>query len=136
MRFENYAGWRVPFEVTYLAQHSPQQRGGWGQAYALSCLHNGIHGSKTERFARITVISLYDFNDDYLQGDTINALVMAEGLPLDSLVAMQTENIPEPVLFMGIVEKPSRGPEFQVRIVMELNTGEVYTRDTPLVLIR
>lgn len=111
-------------------------------AYACSPIQPGSKGSKTERFEEITLISLYDFNEDYKAQDTITKIIdLSLGGPENPSTYYFGNNLDEsatgPYSFLEI---PTYGPSeqvkpFQLKAIIKLNTGEEYEAFSPLIYL-
>jgi len=92
----------------------------------------GTQGSKEEAFDNITVITLYDFDENHSASDTINDVLWVEGInpiPDDSLEAfleMEKGNVSSERLELRFISSPKVDQEFQVKIIVDLSTGESF----------
>ena len=131
--FESYSWLILRYSVDFLSSKEPtKSNSGLGQLYALSCLQNGEAGSKNEKYENITVVTLNDFSDQFSNGDTINELVrIGFDQTIEEFLAFQdTINIQQNALIFGLIEPPTANPKYRVRVTVELNTGEIYSRES------
>lgn len=112
------------------------------KAYACEPPSLGSNESKTEHFEKITVITLYDYNDNFKAKDTITHQVDL------SLGGMEN---PSPYYFGNNLDLAAFGPyqciqpndiyiqgkikPFQVKLIISLSTGEEYEAISPLVYV-
>lgn len=135
------------FQMEFFSFFKPQQAQPFlsfgNSAYACSPLPRGSGGSKTERFEKISIITLFDFNEKYKAQDTITEIV---DFSLGGI-----EN-PSPYYFGNNLDLEAFGPypllelanfsqtevlkPFQVKLIVKLNTGEEYEAISPVVNIR
>lgn len=132
LSFNEYGFLALIFEVDYIAFQECMH---WNfstmsSAYGCDCTVNGTSGSRDEMIQNLDVITVNDYNEDYAAGDTINELInvftFGEEIDLNTYVESVVENIQETSLRMTLDEVPTMNNEFQVRIRMDLSTGERY----------
>ena len=138
VQYDDYAGLLVDYSVDYISQ----SRSKWPSfslipsAYACSCVSDGDRGSKNEKLANLTVITLNDFDDDHLANDTINDLIVVKGFYyegdqyLEDYLVSDTINIQFPGIQL-LVDK-----NYKVKVIVELSTGEVYQKVSESIKIR
>lgn len=131
--YAKYLGVDVQYEVNYISQNSPRRNefSLISSASACDCAFNGESGSKTEMLSKLQVITLNDFDAQHVSGDTINDLLDISNAArvnqsLDSYLLQNTGLIRTEVSRLRLTKKPASNPQFHVRIIAELSTGEVY----------
>ena len=137
--FDEYYGVLINYQLDYISQHKPEKPffGSAGRLMACSCVNNGDAGAKTEKLKSVTVITLNDFNTQYSTGDTLNDLITVQGQPLeDYLQSTRNERIKYQNLTLGLSEAPETNPEYRVKVIVELDNGETYERESPTVIIQ
>lgn len=129
--FNEYNGFLLDFSREYISlRHKPKPNNRLGNLYALSCLTNGYKGTKNETYKSISVITLNDFNNTFQAGDTINNILeVSENKKIEDIIFNST-NIVEPSLQFILTESPSINKLFKVRVYIELNNGEIYTKES------
>ena len=131
--FEEYGGLYLEYSFFYYGhfEKSPNHHLELGQLYALSCLSNGDKGSE-EKYKNFSVITLYDFNSNYKQGDTINDIV---GIipPYNGSYEFSSFNIYYPETHIWLTEPPTLSSKFKVKVVIELDNGERYSKESATV---
>lgn len=131
-----FAGLYVDYVTDYHA--CLQQKSSWSfnlmsPAYGCSCAL-GWEGSKDEELVNFTVSTINDFDDEHLAGSSINDLLQYEGsyfdestLPLvDFLADEQMDKLRYEDMRLSLSQAPVLDSVFQVKVHMELSTGEVY----------
>lgn len=138
--FANYKGIEMGYQVAYISSIENQNRstyGSTGQLMACSCIDDGHEGSKNEALHGVTVITLNNFDQQFAQNDTINDLILVDGTPLASYVGSVSDQlIQTEFITLSLTKAPEANEEFQVRIIVELSTGEVYERTSPKVVLK
>ncbi len=144
VQYDDYAGLLVDYSVDYISQ----SRSKWPSfslipsAYACSCVSDGDRGSKNEKLANLTVITLNDFDDDHLANDTINDLIVVKGFYyegdqyLEDYLVSDTINIQFPGIQLLVDKKPALNENYKVKVIVELSTGEVYQKVSESIKIR
>ncbi|MCC5915980.1 MAG: DUF5034 domain-containing protein [Cryomorphaceae bacterium] len=136
--FEDYSSLILRYSVSYLSAINQPKKKGFGQLYALSCSSSGMSGSKHQKYQNITVITLNDFNEQYKKGDTIND-VMRVGYNEtieDYINARDTSNVENTVFSFFLTQPPTIDPKFQVKVIVELNSGEIYSKESTTVIFK
>ncbi|RDV15428.1 hypothetical protein DXT99_10270 [Pontibacter diazotrophicus] len=136
LAFNDYHGLTLRYSVNYLSSlQEPARRNGFGQVYALSCFSSGEGGSKLEKYENITVVTLNDFNAQYKKGDTINE-IMTVGFNesiRDFITSRDTVEIETQSMNFKLNEPPSLNSKFKVKVIIELSTGEIYSKESTTV---
>ena len=144
INFDEYRFLQIDYLVEY---HSSVEPTNWSfsllnSAYACSCIENGMYGSKTEKLENLTLITLNDFDDTHLANDTINDLFeIQHSFPqeisdINEYLMQDTSLIQEQALRLFLKRPPSLNPNFQVKLVLELSTNEIYEATTTPIVIR
>lgn len=134
--FDSYRGVRLKFSVDFLSQSltKPEAMNGFGNLYALSCISNGEFGAKSEAFSNITILTVNDFKEGYLAGDTLNDLLLLNGLEAEAFIEQSDSTLTESSsLWIRPEEKPTLNSRFQVKAIIQLNNGEVYVQESTVV---
>ncbi|MEM7102747.1 MAG: hypothetical protein AAF502_06380 [Bacteroidota bacterium] len=127
----------IDYQVDYLAFANPNRDWSFSlMSTATACSYiPGSAGSKTEELASMTITTLNDFDNDHLANSNINDLFDYHGslwrdlddpILLSNFLAGQTGLIEEEDLVLSIKKAPEIDQEFQVRVVLELSTGESF----------
>ena len=130
---------RLRFLVNYVSyhEHSPSFSL-LNSAYACSCLSNGMNGSK-ERVESLSFITVNDFNEQYLAGDTINALIAVDApmQPISIEEFLQKEGkLWEERQFFLLKEKPTANAVLQLKVVLVLDNGKTISATNQAVVIQ
>ncbi len=135
VRFADYSKLSIQFEVDY---HSSNllPRPSWdfslmNEALACSCIVNGESGSKDERLAGLTVLTLNDFDAGHMANDTLNDLLQTWRSPndlvgLDAFLEQDTALLSDQSISLRLTKAPETNKEFKVKIILDLSTGERY----------
>jgi hypothetical protein len=131
LEFEEYGGLDLEYAFFYygLLEKSLNHHSEFGQLYALSCFYDGELGSE-EKYKSFNVITLYDFNSNYKQGDTINDLM---SLPYVSSNESNSYKIFIPETKIFLTEPPTLSSKFKIKVVIELDNGEKYSKESTTV---
>lgn len=124
------------FDVT-LHSHNSTKGGFLSRSYALSCIAGGHEGSK-EKISEFIVTTHFDFNDNYLAGDTINDLITFNDFfterTLNEYLADEERTILSPQFFLRLTEKPTSTDSASFTVNILLDNGESYSETTPNVI--
>lgn len=142
--YSEYAGLWIEYEVDYISQRrsKPSSFSMINSAYACSCLYDGYAGSKNEKLANISVITLNDFDETHRANDTINDLIVVKGYYfqedeyLQNYLVNDTTNILFPGIQLLVDRKPTLNENYKVKVVVELSTGEVYQNVSESIVIQ
>ena len=135
----------VDFDVNYVSTNTNVKCKGFNlfmnSAIACSCPENGSFGLKGKYLKELHVITINDFNDEFSANDTLNEIIYlnnyldyesySDGSLYSKYLTLQDfiENehkLKSPRLYMTMIEQPDSGEPFQVKVVVELLTGETY----------
>lgn len=137
----------VDFDVNYVSTNTNVKCKGFNlfmnSAIACSCPENGGFGFKGRYLKELHVITINDYNDEFSANDTINEIIYLNNYPdysnysnsdgslSSKYLTLQDfiENehkLKSPRLHMTMIEQPDSGEPFQVKVVVELLTGETY----------
>ena len=142
VEFPFYGSMTLLFDVDYVASNCRHNNSGgfslMSSAYACSCLDNGISGSKNEKISSLNIVTLNDFNDDFMANDTINELINVRGtqLNVNEYLASDTSLIRNRAFEMDLSIPPSLNEEFKVKVFLELSTNETYEAESIPFIIR
>ena len=133
----------LDYSVEYHAQNKPYFKpfSIINTAYGCSPIEDGQAGSKEEILENLTVITLNDFDDNHLANDTINDLFSVPnheyfqvfagtGETLNTFLTQNTQPIEKKDLYLELLQKPTLNDTFQVKIIMELSTNEIYEMES------
>jgi hypothetical protein len=134
--WNNYA-LDVPFNVEYTAGLS-----GGAALYATSCVDPGESGANTG-IKDIYVIALDDYNENYHENDTLNAVVKI-GVNTNYLMSMSDFKLENsPTLYaqrfvVKLLQAPSADKDdYQFKVVMHLLNGDIFTAtSSPITLLK
>lgn len=117
------------YEFTLHAE-TPSKGGFFSRSYALSCIAGGHEGSK-ETISEFVVTTHFDFNENYLAGDTINDLITFNDFitdrSLNELLAEEERAILSPQFFLQLTERPTATDTASFHINITLDNGENYS---------
>ena len=136
--FEKYNGLSVNYAVNYIT-NIPKKKSSFSSiysAYACSCIYNGEAGSKNEKYANITVITLNDFDEAHRANDTINDLMLVKDEYLSDYLQNDTINIRYQGIRLMLDRKPVLNQNFKAKVVVELSTGEIYQDESYSIIIQ
>lgn len=104
-------------------------------AMACTCLERGYGGSTTEKIESLDIITLNDFDAEHLAGSKINDLLtlsffgrnnLDEKKTLNDFLAENTSFIEMEDILLTLEKSPELNPNFHVKVIFKLSTGEVY----------
>jgi len=134
--YEDYGSLQLRFVVDYIAsaqEHNHFSFSLMNQAYSCTPPVPGSQGSKEESIDNITVITLNDFDDNHMANDTINDLMSAAYVyreedikSLEQFITESNTKVESELLSLSLNSRPTLDQEFQVRIRVDLSTGERY----------
>ena len=131
--FDEYGTISIGFEVEYLVQHSNYNSGFSliNSVYGCTPAQPGQLGSKEESIESFQVLTLNDFDDTHLAGESINDLLeitnlAIEPVPLEEFLTNFTENVPQEWFNLRLLNEPTLSKAFQVMVNVSLSTGENY----------
>ena len=142
--YTDYTGLTVEYAVDFISRSKSK----WADfsliqsAYACTCISDGDSGSKNEKLANLTVITLNDFDENHRANDTINDLMVVKGFYnledqyLEDYLENDTLNIQFPALNLKVDRKPTLNENYKVKVVVALSTGEVYEKVSQSIKIR
>ena len=141
LTLSEFDGFYVDYLVNYHACLMPKADFSlslMNSALACSCL-GGFDGSNTEELVDFTITTINDFNADHLAGSDIIDLFQYEGgffepddQPLaDFLMQEQSGKLTIEDMRLRLLEAPSMDSVLQIKVRMELSTGEVYEELSP-----
>ena len=141
LRLSEFDGFYVDYLVDYHACLTPKADFSlslMNSAFACSCLP-GFDGSNTEELLDFTITTINDFDADHLAGSNIIDLFQYQGgffepddQPLaDFLVQEQSGKLTIEDMRLRLLEAPSLDSVLQIKVRMELSTGEVYEELSP-----
>jgi len=129
--FDDYGSLAIVYDVDFVYNASPLD--GFSlmpTAYGLDCLVEGGEGSRDEQYDNITVITLNDYDHLHKANDTINDLItiaaFGQAMDIETFLARNNGNIINRELDLELTSPPSVSSEFQVRVRVDLSTGEGY----------
>jgi len=131
IKFEDYRGFNCNYTVSYYSslEASSPISSGLGQLHALDCLNEGWAGSE-DYYESIEVITLNDFNDEYRQGDTISELFnLAENLAFHDSIPIR-----DYFFYFQLPEPPTLSSAFKVKVIVELQNGRRFEKESPTVV--
>jgi hypothetical protein len=133
--FEEYGFVNLELIVDYIV-HQQDRKFNFSlmnSAYACSPYPAGQGGSKEEAIESLQIISINDFDEDHKAGDPINNLLelseIFEGtgpIPLEDYLNNLTGNVSSEYFRLRLLKELSLSNEFQVKVVINLSTGENY----------
>jgi len=144
IRFDELDEIFINYEAEY---HAFRPQNNW--SFSLMPMANactvipGTGGSKTERLINFSITTINDFDADHLADSNINDLFDYHGswrnnyapIPLSQFLDEQTGNLQEEDMVLELKKAPELNSEFQIKVVMELSTGEVYDFETEPIFI-
>lgn len=141
VEFSFYGSLALAFEVDYLVNHIeekfPMNFSLMNTAYAEDCSSNGVNGSKQESIQSLTVVTLNDFNNEYMANDTINKILNVRGTQfnLDEYLANDSSLVQSELFELNLSNPPTLNEEFKVKMILELSTNETYQAESiPFIL--
>lgn len=119
-----YAGFIIRFEYEYVAEKTQTNTG--GALYACSC-DDQIFTPAKEKVTEITVITLHDFDENLNAGDTINSFLRDRysEKSISDFIA-EEQPLTQEHIFFKVSKFPTADPRFQVKVIIKLDSGEVY----------
>lgn len=142
--FEEYGYINLHFIVDYLV-HQPSRQFGFSlmnSAYGCSPIPPGKEGSKEEALESLQIISINDYDEDHRAGESLNDLLElklpdydepSEPILLEDFLNTFTENVPSEYFFLKLLKEPTLNQDFQVRVVVNLSTGEEYEATSEMI---
>ena len=141
--FDDYLNLTLSYFVSYYSRiDAPQPRWNFSlmnEALACTCIENGWKGSMDEVLDNITITTLYDFDEQHAANDTINEFFQVnlgdEVVALDTYLERDSTAVNAEFLFLELKKAPEAREEFQVRVKLDLSTGESYERESTVIRI-
>jgi len=134
--YDDFGFLTLLFEVDYIAYEEVERAGttfsSMNAAYGCDCLANGGGGSRDEIIEDLVIITINDFDDNHLANDTITDLftVTTRGglgtIDLPDYILDNEDRVRETTLPLSLKSRPTLNQELQVRLRLELSTGERY----------
>jgi len=137
--FEDYGFINLHFIAEYIVQVQNNRRNFslMNAAYACTPVPNGLEGSKEEAITSLQIITINDFDEDHKAGESINDLLELDfteleisteleknPIPLVEFLDTYTGNVPSEYFMLRLSKEPTLNPEFQVKVSVNLSTGE------------
>ena len=132
----------IDYEVDYHASVPPQFHWSFSlmnTASACTCIP-GAGGSKTEKLTALSIITVNEYDTEHPAGSEIHDLLdyygsafdpIYEGIPLPTVLAGALgELLDSEDLLLKLTKAPTMGTDFQLKIVLELSTGEKYEAES------
>jgi len=106
--------------------------------YGCTPAQPGQLGSKEESIESFQVLTLNDFDDNHLAGESINDLfeitnLAIEPVPLKEFLTNFTENVPQEWFNLRLLNEPTLSKAFQVMVNVSLSTGENYQASSSII---
>jgi len=129
----------LEFDVDYIVSQEEQgfNIGLMNSAYGFHpCPTYGVDGSRDEMFEDIAIITLTDFNETYLANDTITDLFTCHlddwenrfsgQVSISEYLERNTLNVERENFKLQMTEAPTLSTDLQIRVRVDLSTGERY----------
>lgn len=141
VRLDNFQNFFFSFSLNYHALNLSPQKANFSFIPTMNACSPifGDQGSKEEELLNFSIITLNDFDENHLAGDTINdlfdhiksyseswTLETEEIQPLEDFLDNLTGTIQFEALHLQLKQAPTINEEFKVKVVVELSTGEIY----------
>lgn len=134
---------RFYFDKNYIGQLDIEPN---GSLNALSCDPPGSAGDKIG-VDTIFLVTLYDYNDEFLAGDTINPIILTNAWtyfvddfdkfkPLNDYLLRNAVGVRQDQFEIKLNEAPITGKRFSMRVSYVLNNGEVFHDTTDPVTLQ
>lgn len=142
VEYSSYESLTLSFDVEYLASNFNRENSVrfslMNTAFAEECPFSGYKGSKEESISSLTVVTLNDFNDEYMANDTINEIINVRGTAfnLNEYLEEDSSLILYEKFELDLSVPPSLNEEFKVKIFLELSTDESYEAESIPFIIR
>lgn len=112
-------------------------------AFGCSCVGSGYKGSATEKIESFEIITLNDFDDDHPANTSINDLFIVSiettgqaPLSLNDFLLDTSSFIKYEYLPLRITKTPQNNPDFHIKVILKLSTGEEYeVENSPIRMI-
>lgn len=105
-------------------------------AYACSCLYDGVEGAK-ETVESLAIVSLRDFDDQHLAGDTITSFFEVDHYsPANGVEEFFQQQLWQEQYFLKLTKKPTSGEPLQLKLVLTLDNGLVLEAESEEVFIQ
>lgn len=129
----------LQFETTYVStlfRPRPAPFSLISSAYACSCLYDGVEGAK-ETVESLTLVSLNDFDDQHLAGDTITSFFEVDHYgPTNDVEEFFQQQLWQEQYFLKLTKKPASGEPLQIKLVLTLDNGLVLEAENRAVFIQ
>ena len=141
--FELYSYLIVNFDVDFIT--AVENSSIWNKlefstrpkVYGCSIPTGGYKGSKTEGIADLQFITLNDFNEEVMVGDTINDFLEVSSFhdfsnpeKVSNFVDRNKDNIELTFFLVKNIVKPTLSNKLKYKIIIELTNGERYEHET------
>ena len=131
--FGDYGFLRLNFVVDYIADHQAIRNDFSliNSVYGCTPEPPGQLGSKEESFELFEIVTINDYDEEHKAGESINdilELVDFENSPIlfDDFLNELSGNVPRELFAFKLLNGPTINKEFQVRVNVNLSTGEEY----------
>ncbi len=136
--FVDFSSLSIFFEADLVSSAKAPCKHGFSlmnSAYACSCIEGGHEGSKNEYLDNLTIITLNDFDSLHLANSSLNDLWSTyderyEKIPVNDYLQQDTSKISSQEMTLFLSKAPELDSSFQVKIIAELSTGEVYEAES------
>jgi len=143
INFSDYRGFTIIYDVAFVASLKPKtinwNLGLLNSAYACSPPLHGESGSKTEKLRKLTILTVNDFDEEHLANDTINDILALNyaypQMSLNEYLEEDTSFIKHHELPLKLEHQPVLNDTFQVKIIVELSTNEVYEAESEAIIL-
>ena len=137
LQYEDYEGLQLQYQVEYVATNCNEKKS-WGfsfmnSALACSCVEDGHRGAKDEKIEGITILTLNDFDEDHLAGESINDLftvTIVDDKDLNEYLLQDDIEIRYESLRLALNKAPVLNTELKVSVTLQLSSGEEYTAES------
>lgn len=138
--FSDYGFLNLNFIVEYIVQHQTKQRtfSLINSAYGCTPINPGALGSKEESIELLQIVTVNDYNENHQSGESINDILTIENLEIGQTLLSDflnefDKNVPEEQFMFRLLEEPTSSQTFQVRVILNLSTGEEFEVLSPII---
>lgn len=148
LSFSSYGFMELNFEVDYISYLRGKSNGfGLGfstmsSAFGCSCLTSGFSGAKTEGLIDLTIITLNDYNENYLANDTINEIIefyhdtdLGNPETVDEFISQNSNLIKREFNLFRPTLEPTLSDKFQLKVSISLSNDEKYELTSPEIIL-
>jgi len=140
LAFEDYGFLNLNFLVEYIAHHQEKKLNFSfiNSAYGCTPPQPGSEGSKEEAIELLDIITINNYDENHLAGQSINDILELQDYHINPILLTDflnehDGNVPHEWLTLKLLAEPTMNKTFQVKVILNLSTGENFETLSPTV---